>query len=232
MPPQKPLPPGQREIDKFPRFGLSPYARRFKTEFDPLSLVISGDVQDNLTITATELTALPRIRQQSDFHCVTTWTKRGLHWSGFRFRDFFQQIVQPQAMPAKDVKLVIFRSQDGYRASLPLADALAEDVLLADTLDNMPLTATHGAPLRLIAPAHYGYKNAKHIKAIEFWEDDSKFRGPALGFMIHPRGRVAFEERGTGVPGWLLRYLYRPLIKPTIRQFERAEKEKIAESKH
>ena len=34
--------------------------------------------------------------------------------------------------------------------------------------------------------------------------------------------RVALEERGRGVPGWLLRILYRPLVKLTIRQFERA----------
>ena len=30
--------------------------------------------------------------------------------------------------------------------------------------------------------------------------------------MGHPRARVALEERGRWVPGWLLRYLYRPLF--------------------
>ena len=166
-----------------------------------------------------------------DFHCVTTWTKKGLRWSGFRFSDFYQRIVQPKAQPSEDAKLIIFRSQDGYRASLPLSDLLAEDVLLADILDDMPLSAVHGAPLRLVAPAHYGYKSAKHLKAIELWRDENKFRGPTLRFMVHPRARVALEERGIGIPGWLLRVLYRPLVKPTIRQFERAMQEQKLESK-
>lgn len=216
------LPPGQHEIEAFPRFGLTPYAKRFRKEFDPLALRISGDVQNEIVLKSPDLNALPRIHQKSDFHCVTTWTKRGLHWSGFRFSDFCQQIIEQKAKPFEDVKMVVFRCQDGYRASLPLADLMTGDILLADKLEDAPLSSVHGAPLRLITPAHYGYKSAKHLKAIEFWRDAHKFCGPALRFMIHPRGRVSHEERGIGVPGWLLRFLYRPLIKPTIRQFERA----------
>lgn len=37
-----------------------------------------------------------------------------------------------------------------------------------------------------------------------------------------PRVGVAFEERGRIVPGWILRYLYRPVIPRTIRQLRRA----------
>ena len=41
--------------------------------------------------------------------------------------------------------------------------------------------------------------------------------------MDHPRARVAHEERGRGVPGWLLRHLYyRPPVGPTIRTFQAA----------
>lgn len=29
------------------------------------------------------------------------------------------------------------------------------------------------------------------------------------------------EEQGRGFPGWLLRYLYRPLVGMTVRRFER-----------
>lgn len=221
MTPQNTLPPGQRAIDHFPRFGLLKYARRFKTEFDPLALLVSGDVRNAITLTAKDLNSLPRIQQASDFHCVTTWSRHGLLWGGVRFSDFYRLIVQPKVQPSDEAQWVIFRSQDGFRASLPLADLLSDDVLLADSLGGLALPAEHGAPLRLVAPAHYGYKNAKHLKAIEFWRDESKFRPPAFRFMNHPRARVAFEERGRGVPGWLLRFLYRPLVKPTMRLFER-----------
>ena len=77
-----------------------------------------------------------------------------------------------------------------------MADLLNRDVLLADQLDGRPLTARHGAPLRLVMPAHYGYKNAKHLKAINFCQDQSDFQPPAFRFMGHLRGRVAAEERG------------------------------------
>ena len=39
--------------------------------------------------------------------------------------------------------------------------------------------------------------------------------------MDHPRGRVAFEERGRWVPPGLLRFFYRLLIPGTIRNFAR-----------
>ncbi len=223
------LPPGQHEIDHFPRFGLSKYAKRFKTEFEPFKLVVSGDVQNPITVGTDDLESLPRVQQESDFHCVTTWTKKGLLWSGFRFSDFYKTIVQPKAQPSEHAEVVIFKSQDGYRTTLLLTDLMSEDVLLADTLDSEPLSAKHGAPLRLVAPAQYGYKSVKHLKAIEFWQDESRFRPPAFRFMGHPRGRVAFEERGRGVPGWLLRILYRPLVKPTIRKFEHAMQKETTE---
>lgn len=219
------LPPGQREISHFPRFGLWKYAYRFRKKFDPLEIMISGDVQHSITINTEDLNSLPRVEQKSDFHCVTTWTKTGLLWSGFRFNDFYDVLVQAKVNPSKEAKLVVIRGQDGFRASLPLDDLRCKDVLLADMLDGIPLSAEHGAPLRLIAPAHYGYKSVKHLQGIEFWEEDSKFRPPAFGFMDHPRARVIFEERGRGISGWLLRILYRPLVQPTIQLFKRGMRE-------
>jgi hypothetical protein len=48
--------------------------------------------------------------------------------------------------------------------------------------------------------------------------------------MSHPRARVADEERGQWLPGWLLRYLYRPLVRPTIARFERVSGEQPAQT--
>lgn len=219
---EKVLPPGQYEIDEFPRFGLTQFANRFPKETHHIQLQITGDVDVPITISE-ELQSLPRVDQTSDFHCVTTWTRRAVQWSGFRFSDFFEKIILPRARPQQDIRYVFFRGQDGYGTGLPLADLLAENVLLADRLNGAPLPIEHGAPLRLVAPAHYGYKNPKHLRAIELWRHDQHYPSPTpFRFMAHPRARVALEERGTGVPGWLLRYLYRPLVRLTIRQFQRA----------
>jgi len=218
------LPPGQYESPTFPRFGATPFANRFPSETARAQLAIAGDVRQPVTL-GEELARVQRVDQCSDFHCVTTWSHRSLHWSGIRFSDFYEQLAVPLAGPSADAAFVVLRAQDGYRTSLPLADLLAPDVLLADTLNGQALSIAHGAPLRLVAPAHYGYKSVKHISAIEFWRSSAAYRpiGPRfMRFMIHPRARVAHEERGLWIPGWILRRLYRPLVGPTAHRFELA----------
>lgn len=217
------LPPGQRETSSFPRFGLLPFADRFPEEITKRELQIVGDVAREISV-SDALEGLPRIEQVSDFHCVTTWTRRSLRWGGVRFVDFFERVVVPRARPLPAAKFVALRGQDRARTGLPLEDLLAPDVLLADTLDGEPLTVEHGAPLRLITPAHYAYKSVKYLSRIEL-RQDARYRPSGFRFMDHPRARVALEERGRWVPGWLLRHLYRPLVGFTAARFAKAMEE-------
>jgi len=215
------LPPGQRARADFPRFGLTPYADRFPRDTQACALHVSGAVEHE-AILADALAGLPRVEQASDFHCVTTWSCRALRWGGVRFVDFHEQVLLPRARPRTDARYVLLRAQDGYRTAMLIEDLLAPDVLLADTLDGQPLTLAHGAPLRLVAPAHYGYKNLKHLARLEFRVEAHRPRPAWFRFMDHPRARVALEERGRVFPGWLLRWLYRPLVGGTVRTFAQA----------
>ncbi|MEO7795839.1 MAG: molybdopterin-dependent oxidoreductase [Thermoanaerobaculia bacterium] len=216
-----PLPPGQRERPDFPRFGISKFANRFPDPAAGREIRVTGEVERELAL-PDPLAGLPRVEQVSDFHCVTTWSRRGLHWGGVRFADFYRQVVEPRARPRAEATFVYLRGQDGARTVLLLEDLLAPDVLLADTLDQAALTVEHGAPLRLVVPSQYGYKSMKHLSRLEFHRDESAFRPSAFRFMDHLRARVAREERGRGAPGWLLRYLYRPLVAPTVARFSSA----------
>ena len=211
-----PLPPGQVEVDDFPRFGLANFAFRFPTETERIEIAVDGDVGQP-THFAAELESLERVEQVSDLHCVTTWTRRGLRWGGWRFRDFYEQLVVPRVRPEPDATLVVLRAQDGLAQSLPLEDALAPDVLLADRLDGERLGVDHGAPIRLVAPAHYGCKSVRHLNAIEFWRDARNYRFPGPRWLMnHPRARVMYEERGRAFPPWLFRALW-PALVPTVR---------------
>ena len=214
-------PPGQRARDDFPRFGATGFADRFPAQTEQVQLHIGGDVRTPFTLTHA-WAQLPRTEVRADFHCVTTWSHRGLVWGGVRFADVYRQVVLPLAGASPDATFVVMRAQDGYRSSLPLEDLLADDVLFADTLGGEPLPIAHGAPLRLVAPAHYGYKNLKHVDRIEFRRSSEGYRPVGPRFITHDRARVALEERGQGLPGWLLRWLYRPLIGPTARRFAQA----------
>ena len=210
------LPPGQFELGYYPRFGLFQFGPYVGTAVPPLRLKLGGDVQNEITIDGDFLRSLPRVEQTCDQNCVTTWAQRDLHWSGVRFRDFYEQIVLPQLQPTADARYVVLRGDDGYRTYFLLEDILADDVLLVDMLDGKPLHSDHGAPLRLVAPAHYAFRSMKHLTSIEFKRNLRGYRSPALHWTEHSRARVAYEERGVFLPGWLYRWIYRPIVWPTI----------------
>jgi len=214
------LPPGQRLIAEFPRFGVASFAKRRLSNMD-VRLEVSGPLSRAVVLTAAEFARLPRVTVTADFHCAAGWSYPDLSWTGCRFRDVWDTFILPNVKSADDVGVAVLRCQDGYRTALPLADLLATDVLIVDRLNDRPLTVEHGAPIRLIAPAHYGYKSAKHLVGIELRRDGAGYRPLLPRLLDHPRARVALEERGQLLPGWLLRYAFRPFIQPIIRDLKR-----------
>lgn len=205
----------------FPRFGGVAFAKRPLKSKD-IRLEIFGALERPIVLTASELASLPRVTLTMDFHCAAGWSHRDAKWSGFRFRDVWDKWIAVNAPSAREHRLIVLRCQDGYRTALPPADLLAPDVLIADRLNDQPLTVEHGAPIRLVAPAHYGYKSAKHLDRIELRSDEDGYRPLLPRLLDHPRARVALEERGQFVPGWLLRYFFRPFIGPIIRNIKQA----------
>lgn len=219
------MPPGQRARSDFPRFGLPKYAKRIPVDTVSRQLALGGDALAPATLEAAVLEQLPRVEQVADFHCVTTWSFLDAGWSGYRFGKLYRQLIEPRIGPGDPVRFIVFRCRDGYRTTLPLEDLMAEDVLIADRLGGKPLSVAHGAPLRVVAPAHYGYKSAKHLKAIEVWRAEPPRKTGLAYFIDHPRARADREERGRVLPGWLLRLLYRPTIPGGVRRFRAALKE-------
>jgi hypothetical protein len=129
-------------------------------------------------------------------------------------------LVLPQARPQAAARYLRFVSLDGYDTCIDRRD-IDRETLLADQLDGEPLPLEHGAPLRLVAPALYGYKNPKHLNRIEFLSDYHRGRAERQT-LAHPRGRVAFEERGRFLPGWIYRYVYRAFVPSTLAWYARA----------
>ncbi len=209
------LPPGQRAGAAFPRFGAAvtppPELPR-----EP-RLRISGDVEEPGELALSDLESLPRREQVSDLHCVTTWTKQDLRWGGWRLADLYEQLIVPRFQPCPEARWLVLFGLDGYRCSLLLEDALAGDVLVADTLDGEPLSAFHGAPLRVVSPGQYAYKSLKHLNGIGLRTEPKRL---PLG-LEHRRGRVALEERHARLPAWLVRLPYRSLIGWTAYRLRR-----------
>jgi len=62
-----------------------------------------------------------------------------------------------------------------YERSLPIADALRDDVLLAYAMNGDAVPPEHGAPLRLIVPGWYGMASVKWLAGLRLLE--RKFEG-------------------------------------------------------
>jgi DMSO/TMAO reductase YedYZ molybdopterin-dependent catalytic subunit len=125
---------------------------------------VFGGVQTPCEVALEDLAELPRHEQTSDLHCVTTWSRLGLRWGGYRLRDVYERLIVPRTKPDPDARCLVITGLDGYRASLLLEDALASDVLLADRLDGEEIPIEHGAPIRVVAPGHYGDKSVRHMR--------------------------------------------------------------------
>jgi DMSO/TMAO reductase YedYZ molybdopterin-dependent catalytic subunit len=76
------------------------------------------------------------------------------------------------ASPTPAARFVIFHSEGGYTANVPLETAMRPECLLAWSYDGQPLTAEHGYPLRAIVPGTYFWKSAKWLRGIELTADD------------------------------------------------------------
>jgi DMSO/TMAO reductase YedYZ molybdopterin-dependent catalytic subunit len=215
------LPPGQHLSSHFPRFGLPWYAHRTPATVPETRIELLGPDGARAVLEAADLDRLPAREQHTDFHCVTTWSRREVHWSGVPFREVYERQLAPRVDPAGTARFVRLRGVDGYADTLPLDDLLADDVLLALGLEGAPLPLEHGAPVRLVAPAHYGYKNVKHLDRIEL-RRTAGFPWPLS--LHHPRARVAHQERFRGLPPGPVARVYRLILRPNLWWFGRYER--------
>jgi DMSO/TMAO reductase YedYZ molybdopterin-dependent catalytic subunit len=86
-------------------------------------------------------------------------------------------------------KFVTFQSMEGpYVDQLSIEQFTLPDVMIARQMDGGPISRAHGAPLRLVIPDMYGYKNVKWLASITFVAKAS------AGF---------WEQRGYDIDAWV-----------------------------
>jgi DMSO/TMAO reductase YedYZ molybdopterin-dependent catalytic subunit len=148
--------------------------------FDPETwrLSVSGLVGKPVDLSYDELRSLPRVEQVSTFHCVTGWTVENVRWAGVRIQD----VLAPAAPSGRAHALRFVSAEEPYVDYLTLQQAGLHDVLLAYEMDGKPLPRAHGAPLRLVIPEMYGYKNVKWLKGIELVSADGSGYWEQLGY--------------------------------------------------
>ena len=176
------LPVGQHATapGKWPVLDLGRQPNLSVTEWE---LIVDGECHNPLRLDWQSFLQLEQVEDESDFHCVTGWSKLDTRWKGVRF-----STVAALANPNENAHFVVCYGYDNYTTNLPLAEALKDDVLLVHTADGYPLPREHGGPVRLITPQLYAWKGAKWIRRIELTRLDRPglWEGNGYSNTAHP----------------------------------------------
>ncbi|MBC3786126.1 molybdopterin-dependent oxidoreductase [Spirosoma utsteinense] len=132
-----------------------------------------------LLLTIDDIKALPRHELAYEFKCIEGWSQIQ-HWGGTRLSDVlaaYKLGTRSGNAPASGNTDDLFKHvgletpDKGYYVGIDMESAMHPQTLLAYELNGQPITAPHGAPLRLIIPVKYGVKNLKRIGRIFFSDE-------------------------------------------------------------
>ena len=155
------------------------------------------------------------------FRCVEAWSMI-IPWQGFQLSALlnklgvqagakyvgFETLVRPEEMPGQQMGILDWPYVEGLR----LDEAMHPLTLIATGLYGQPLPNQNGAPIRLVVPWKYGFKNIKAIVRITLTDTQpactwNKMAPQEYGFYAnvnpqvdHPRWSQASERRiGAGI---------------------------------
>jgi DMSO/TMAO reductase YedYZ molybdopterin-dependent catalytic subunit len=189
-------------------------------------LRIGGQVERELELSLEELRARPAVRERVTMECAGNgraqlvprplsqpWLLEAVgtgEWSGTALRPILEEAGLDRE--AVEVRFTgIDRGREGgleqsYERSLPIEEALRDEVLLAYELNGQPLPPQHGFPLRLVVPGWYGMANVKWLERVTVL--DRAFDG----YQQRQAYRLRQEEGEDGEPA--TRMLPRALMVP------------------
>lgn len=137
---------------------------------DPITdwtLNVHTGAQHAFRLALSDIQALPKIDMITRFCCIEGWDTV-VHWTGAKFSDFTRKYYPAGRRLPPYVSMVT--PDEEYYVGLDMKSALHPQTLLVYSMNGSPLTAEHGAPLRLVIPVKYGIKNIKRIGTIQYTE--------------------------------------------------------------
>jgi sulfoxide reductase catalytic subunit YedY len=149
-----------------------------KLEVRPWTIKVSGLVDKPFEIGIDDLLAKVQLEERVYRHrCVETWSMI-VPWSGFPMRSLVE-LCKPTAgakyvvMKTLSKPSVMTEQRDTlypwpYTEGLAMDEAMNDLAFVATGLYGKPIAKQNGAPLRLVAPWKYGFKNVKSIVSVEF----------------------------------------------------------------
>ena len=144
-------------------------------EIDPASykLEVGGLVKEKKSWTLPELYALPQEKQITRHVCVEGWSLIG-SWTGARLSEFLQRVGADTS-----AKYVWFQCADTYSTTIDMPTALHPQTQMTFKFADEILPRKFGFPMKIRIPTKLGFKNPKHVVAMNvtnkdlggYWED-------------------------------------------------------------
>ncbi len=157
-------------------------AHKLKTE--PWTITITGEVQKELTVDMDEiLSHFPLQERIYRFRCVEGWSMT-VPWIGFELSYLlkkagltsksnyveFETLYDPSSFPQQDQPSFFGTIPFPYLEGLRIDEAMHPLTLLSVGLYGKSMPKQNGAPIRLVVPWKYGFKNIKSIVKIRVSE--------------------------------------------------------------
>jgi sulfoxide reductase catalytic subunit YedY len=153
-------------------------------EVEPWKVEVTGACAKPATFDLDALFAFAHEERLYHFRCVERWAMN-VPWSGFSLARLLQK-VEPTAK-AKYVRFETVNRPEQmpgigqsswypwpYHEALRIDEAMNELAMVVTGVYGEPLLKQHGAPVRIVVPWKYGYKNPKSIVKIELVEQEPK----------------------------------------------------------
>jgi len=145
---------------------------------DPWKVTVTGLCRNPMTLDLDDLFGFPHEERLYHFRCVERWAMN-VPWSGFPLAELIKKAdPTPKARYVRFVSAADRKHMPGiqkaahydwpYVEALRLDEATNELAMAVTGVYGKPLPVQHGAPIRIIVPWKYGYKNPKSVVRIEF----------------------------------------------------------------
>ncbi|PSQ28701.1 molybdopterin-binding oxidoreductase [Halobacteriales archaeon SW_10_68_16] len=144
-------------------------------EFDPdlsaedWSLTFTGEVGEERELTFADLQEMPTERRFVTLRCVgedlNGHKLDTAVWTGTPIKPLLEEVD-----PGGDCGCAMLRAEDDYFVQFPI-EAM-EDGFLAWGMNGQSLPQSHGHPVRVLIPGHWGETNVKWLSEIELLEEE------------------------------------------------------------
>ena len=144
-------------------------------DFQTYRLKVSGLVGNPVELSLEEIRAMGKRTQITLHHCIQGWSGIAA-WGGLPMSSLLELVrPNPHALIAVFYSFGEGLEGGAYYDSHSIANLKHPQTLLAYEMNGNPLSALHGAPLRLRVENQLGFKMVKWIKEIKFLRSHAEF---------------------------------------------------------